>query len=64
MSCLPDDKYFKSLLQLPFFFCAHLEKGNCTFPQAAPSLSVEVKERKVKHFCSWCGGDWLIVVTH
>lgn len=47
-----------------FFLCAHLEKGNCTFPQAAPSLSVEVKERKVKHFCSWCGGDWLIVVTH
>lgn len=44
------------------FYCAHLEEG--TFPHAAPSLSVEVKEWKVKYFCSWFGGDWLIVVTH
>lgn len=46
------------------FYCAHLEKGNGTFPQAAPSLSLEVKEWKVKYFCFWFGGDWLIVVTH
>lgn len=62
MSCLPDDKYCKSVLQLSFLLCPSGE-GKLCISQAAPSLSVEVKKWKVKYFCSWFGGDWLIVVT-
>lgn len=45
MSCLADDKCLILTVYCSYLlYCAHLEKGSCTFSQAAPSLSVEVKE--------------------
>lgn len=44
MSCLADDKCLILKVYCNHLYCAHLEKGSCTFSQAALSLSVEVKE--------------------